>query len=252
MERFVRIAKLKIKKKELDQALTDALKTRNSLLVQIVLAMGANPIKGGGQLLVFASEQNDLELAKMLIPIINPVSEEGKKYFREATIQATKRAYVPVLQEIFTAVPDTMEVAIETAVDNNLIVMVAYMLTCGATLHINRECIKKHQKMLEEILKNDVECRTNIEYEAFDEVISQNDASELLELLLESLKRNNVSNFNKWLVSIAEECVETSRVDYMKIIVKFGLDIKKVSTRYCCDGEMREFMRANGAYVCEY
>lgn len=253
MERFVKISEFKFKRKELDQALVDALKVRNSILIHLVLGIGANPIKGGGPLLVYACEQNDLELVKKLIPTISQESEENRKYFKEAASQAIKNACcLQIIEEIFVAAPYTKEIAIKTAVDNNMIVMAACTLNYGATLHIDCKNIELHQTMIKELLESKMVKKIKIDYEALYKVISMDDASEVLELLLGILQKENPRDFDDLITNLAEECAEIGKVEYIKIIMKFGLDAKKVRTRYCRNKEMLELLKANGAYVCEY
>lgn len=252
MEWFIQLDKIEATREEVDKALTDALETRNSLLVRIALAMGANPTVGGGKLLVYASEQSNLALAQKLIPTIDLTSEEERNYFEEATTKATQSGCTQILEEIFPAAPYTMSVAMKVAVGNNMQEMAAWLLSKGAVLHIDRECIKLHLEMVKKLLSSNFEVKTNIEEEALLEIISMETGAEVLEMLLGALRRDAPENFERWLVPLAEECGEIGKIDYMKVIKEFGVYMRSVSTRYFTSKEMREFMRANGAYVCEF
>ena len=252
MEWFKQLAGIEATQEERDKALTDALETQNSLLVRIALAMGANPTVGGGKLLVYASEQGNLDLVKALIPTINPDSEEGKKYLEEATTEATKNFFLPILVEIFAAAPSTVTVAMDAAIENNRQGTATWLLRRGAVLHIDRECIKLHFKMVKNLLSGNVEVKTNIEEAALLETISMENGAEVLEMLLKALRRDAPENFDRWLVPLAEECGENGRIDCMEVIIKSGVKMERVSTRYCRNEAMREFMGAHGAYLSEY
>lgn len=249
MDGLKKLSELKTTQEERNKALTDALEIKNPLLIQIALAMGANPLEGGGKLLVYASEQGNLGLVKKLVPTIDLGSDAGKKYIEEATIKATLRGHKEIIKEMF---PDALPVAMKAAVDNELFEMTTWLLSKGAVLRIDKECVKCHFGTLKNLLCSNSKVRTDIEESALSEVLSIDNSSEVLKMLLNTVKRDEPEHFNKWLISLAEECVETDRIDCMEVILQFGVNIKGVSTRYCQSGVMREFMRANGAHIWEY
>lgn len=238
-----------ITQEDRNKVLRDALEIKTPLLIQIALAIGADPLEGGGKLLVYASEQGDVLLAKKLIPAVVAGSDADKKYLEEATIKATQRGYKEILKDMF---PDTLPVAMKAAVDDDLYEMATWLLNQGAVLHIDRECIRKHIDMVKYLLSSNSDVMTNIEKAALFEIISIENSSETLEMLLNAVKREKTEDFDKLLVYLAEECVETDRVDCMKVIIRFGVDIKGISTRYCQAGAMRKFMEDNGAHMWDY
>lgn len=252
MEWFIQLAKIEATREELDKALTDALETQNPLLVRIALAMGADPLKGGGPLLAYASHQGDLDLTKKLIPTINPSKDADKKYLEEATVNAAKRGHQQILEEIFWISPATLPVAMKAALESDQPQMAEWLLSKGAVLHVDRECIKHHFEMVKHLLSSNSKVNTCIEKEALLEVVYMENGAEGLEMLLDALKKETPSNLEKWLVPIAEKSGESGRLECLKVTMKFGVDMRSVSTRYCTNKEIRAFMKANGSYVCEY
>lgn len=240
------LGEFKITQEERDKALIDALEIKNTLLIQIALSIGANPLKGGGKLLVYASEQGNLELLKQLIPTINLNNEVNQKYLEEATIKATQKSHKEILKTMF---PDALPAAINAAVKNDLYEMAIWILSQGAVMHIDDECVKRHLQTLNQILCNYSEVRIKVEKKALFATLSMYNSSEVLDMLLNAVKREEPEHFNKWLLLLAEECVETDRVDCMKVIVKHGANVKGISTRYCQNGDMRKFMEEHGAYM---
>lgn len=213
-----RLRDLKIPKKqeERNKVLKDALATKNPLLIEFALSIGADPKEGGKTLLEYEVQQGNLEMVKKLVP----------------TIKAGKTT------------------AMWMAIQNDQIEIGEWLLKENTVMHISRDNTDKHMHTIVKLLKQMPEAKAKIEYGALLKTLFFDDGAESLRTLLETLKRNeSKSVFEKMLVELADDTVDTSRVDCMEVMVQFGLNVAYVNTKYCQSKEMRKFMKEHGARI---
>ena len=213
-----RLSKLQIpeEQKERNEVLLEALQTQKTLLIEFALAIGAEPRKGGEKMLEYAIKQGNLALVKEMVPYIN----NGK---------AT---------------------AMCMAINNNQIEIGTWLSEEGASLLIDQWEMRKHHQTITHILSNNPEARTEIKYGALlHAAVSMDDEPETLTMLLDSMKKNTPEVLDEWIVKLAEDTVDTDRVKCMEVMVKFGLDVRYVNTKYCQNENMRKFLKDNGARI---
>ena len=212
------IKKLKIPKEqeERNKVLTDALQTQNSLLIEFALAIGAEPQKAGEAMLEYAIKQGNLALVRKL-----PYFPDGDK---------TK--------------------AMCMAIDNDQIKIGTWLSKEGATMIIGQDRIRKHEQTITRILSNNPEVRTMIHYGTIlHAAVSMKDGHKVLEMLFDSMKKHSPGFLANWLVKLADDTVDTDRVECMEVMVQFGLDVAYVNTKYCQNEKMREFLKKHGARI---
>ena len=198
-----------------NKILDDALKTENPILIQFALAIGADWTTGGERLLVYAVQQGKIELVQKLVPTIS----------NGATI------------------------AMEVAVAHDQIEIANWLMGEGAIIQIDRKCIEKHSNTVRKLLNSNRQARANIQYEALEGAVClKNNAAEMLETLLEFLKRSSHKEFAKWLVNLADYTVDTECVECMEVMRKQGLDLAYVNTKYHTQ-VMRKYLEENGIEV---
>ncbi len=201
-----------------NEALEDALETCNPLLIEFALAIGADPVTGGECLLEYAVGQGKLELVKKLVP----ETAEGAT----AAMNLATSSY--------------HEIKIELA---------SWLLSQGAVMRIDRQCIVYHADTVKSLLTANPNLKASIEYEALECTVNLKDgAAELLEMLLDYIKRNSHENFDKWLEKLADYTVDTDRVDCMETMRRYGLDLKRVNTKWYSQS-MKEYLAKHGISV---
>lgn len=241
--------KAQIPQQERNQALIDALETQNPILIKFALEIGADPIEGGGELLVYASEQGDVELARKLLTTINLT--ENENYLKEAATQAAKANHREILETLFAFEKKSIiDDAVCAAVINNQVTMAIWLLGEGATIHITQDLIKESIDTIKQVLNLIPEVKSNIEYGALFQMIYTKNSAEILGLLLKALKKNkSPEKYTQMLVELGEDAVETERIDCIQVMMQHGLNLAYVRTKYCYSQKMREFLKANGAIM---
>jgi hypothetical protein len=241
--------KVQIPQQERNQALIDALETQNPILIEFALEIGADPIEGGGELLVYASQKGDVELTKKLLTGINLIQNED--YLKEAATQAAGANHREILETLFAFEKKSIiDDAVCAAVINNQVTMAIWLLEEGATIHITQDSIKEHIDTINQVLTQIPEVKANIEYGALFQMIYTKDSAEILESLLKALKKNtSPEKYTQMLVELGEDAVETERIDCIQVMMRHGLNLAYVRTKYCYNQKMREFLKANGAIM---
>lgn len=198
-----------------NRILDDALKTSNPILIQFALAIGADWRIGGERLLAYAIQQGELQL----------------------------------LQKLVSRLADGLSIAIKLAIFYDQSEIANWLSKEGAVIHIDRECIENHSDTVRKLLNSNKQAKNQMQYEALEAAVClKNGASEVLEELLDCLKRNGYEEFDKWLVNLADYTVDTERVDCMEIMRKYGLDLEYVNTKYHTQ-IMRKYLEENGIKV---
>ena len=214
-----RLSKLLIpeEQEERNKVLLEALKTKIPLLIEFALAIGAEPQKGGEAMLEYAIQQGNLELVKKLCT---------------------------------NSKNDEKTTAMSIAIDNDQIEIGTWLAEEGAVMIIGHHRIIKHEQIITNILSNNPDAKTKIYYGAILHVaISKDNAPQLLTMLLESMKKNTPEVLEEWLVKLADDTVDTDSVECMEVMVKFGLNVRYVNTKYCENAKMRRFLKENGARI---
>lgn len=214
-----RLSKLQIpeEQKERNKVLLEALKTQKPLLIEFALAIGAEPQKGGEEMLEYAIKQGNLALVKEL-----------SEYFKNGE-KAT---------------------AMSIAIDNDQTEIGTWLAEEGACMLIGQKRMERHMKTIIHILSNNPEAKAQISYGAIlHAAISMDNGQQVLTTLLDSMKKNTPEVLDEWIVKLAEDTVDTDRVECMEVMVKFGLDVRYVNTKYCQNENMRKFLKENGARI---
>lgn len=214
LEQF-RELKIPQRQEERDKVLTDALKAENPLLIEFALAIGARPQKGGVNLLEYAVKQGNLELTQKLVPYI----EDGKS------------------------------IAMKMAIVNDQIEIATWLSNEGTVMNIGQKSMQEHSQTVRHLLTQKPEAKTNIYYGALLQTIFFSDGAELLTMILNSMKKNSPEAIRDSLIKLADDTVDTDRVECMGVMVKFGLDVRYVNTKYCQNEKMRKFLKENGARI---
>lgn len=212
-----RLGKLKIpiRQEGRNQVLKDALATRNPLLIEFALSLDAEIAVGGEELLEYAILQGDLQLAQKLIPSI-----EGGAFK-----------------------------AMNMAIDNDNLQIATWLANQGTYIKINQLRLKEHLQTIMHLLTVNPNAKTEITYGALLETIFHKEGEKVLTMLLESMQKNTPGALRAWLIKLADDTVDTDRVDCMEVMVKFGLDVAYVNTKYCHTEKMRKFLKENGGRV---
>ena len=213
------LGKLKIpqQQEERNKVLLDALKTQNPLLIEFALAIGAEPQKGGDEMLEYAIKQGNLAVVKKLL--LN--SEQDEK-----------------------------TTAMNMAIDNNQIEIGTWLSKEGIWMIINQERIRKHYQTIMRILSNNPEAKAEIKYGALlHAAIVLQDGHQTLEILFKTMKKHTPGALSAWLEKLADDTVDTDRVECMEVMVKYGLNVRYVNTKYCEYENMRKFLKENGARI---
>ncbi len=207
---------------ERNEALKDALKTGNALLIDLALAIGASPLIGGKEegekLLIHAVKSGNLELVKKLV----------------------------LVRHMGTAS------AMKAAVSNAQVEIAIWLLSQGAVMQIDRYSIVKNPAAVVELLAIPG-VNAKIEYEALEAVITPKSGKPelLLRAMLQFLTEKSCKDLFKWMVNLADYLVDTDHVECFKVMMEFGLDLKYVNTKYC-SAATKNFLEEHGITVLTF